>query len=739
MSLRNHYETAPSDEIYRRVREMDLLSGTTLRQAAHYDPIFTPLFISAGLTGSFTIGAATISYAAIASSIAVTALTLGAQMLLTPTVKVPKPEDGKAPKTQPIPYRIWGVGRTRLAGAYMLWEAKGRRLYAVQAIAGHRIKSVNRFWLHDDEVSLDASGNTTNAGDKRYANNVQISYRLGAATETAYPKITADLSSAGTWTANHRGDGQASLGMVVTSTAAQNQASMFPYGVPSLSVEADLTYCWDYRDSSQDPMNPGTWTWTRNSALILCWHQCFSEFGQRRDYRKAILPVLDMWVEEADICDEQVATSGGGFESRYECNGWDTTENSPKSGTNAILATCDGWLCERGDGALLLTVGKFRESRVSILTDADIIGRQIQYDVLFEDECNRLVPKFTYPSTDYSSTDTDFFEDTAAQLVSGRVLSQDADYSWCHQWRQARRLGKRDWLRVQQKVKGSLDIRLSGINAIYSRWVRLSTPNALPRLNGKVIENRRSVLALTKGGFTMEMIQHPDDIDAWTPAVDEGQIPPVPSAPNADNISTPVISTAIAVASGGSVYVQVQIVDPGDSSLTASVRYRIADTGAGQPGGWSEKVNPNATASGGFITLITDIVPADSALEVEAAFISSSGKHSDWSTAEEIFSTSDPNPPDVVTAVTAMGGHGSAAFSWTAPNSPNYSGSRLYWNTVNTFSTASAVSPPEYGAPGATDSRTITLAAGVKYGWVVAINRSGVSAAAVATGAFTVT
>jgi hypothetical protein len=711
-------------------------NGTALSPMPRRDPIFTPLFTSffvSTLGFSATAGAIAGS---IATAIVTTAITIGIQALTAQ--KPPKPDDGKAPITQAIPYRQWAVGRVRLAGAYMLWEAKGSKLYAVQAIAGHRIKSVNRYWLHDDEVFIDGSGVTTNDDVGRYGNNVTILSRLGLPTETPYAPLVADLASAGVWTNNHRGDGQASLAMIAQSVDAKNQQSRFPYGIPRLTVEADGAYVFDYRISS-DPGNVSAWVWTRNAALILCWHQCFNEFGHHRSFAKAILPVLDMWIEEADICDEDVPLAAGGTEKRYECNGFDTTENAPKVATNTILGSCDGWLCERGDGALLLTVGKFRESRVGVLYDGDVVGHQIQYNQLFEDEINRLVPKFTYPATDYTTSDTDFFEDTASQLEAGRVLAEDADYQWVHQWRQARRLGKREWLRIQQKIKGSIDVRLSGVNAVYSRWIRLNTPKRMPRLNGKLIENRKSTLSLLQGGFSMDIVQHPENIDDWAPSVDEGQQPPVPSNPGNANLDTPVINTAIAVASGGSVYIQVQIVDPVDSSLTPTVRYRIADTGAGLPGGWSEKVNPDATASGGFITLVTDIVPADSALEVEAAFVSSSGKYSDWSPAEDIFSTSDPNPPDVVTAVTAMGGHGSAAFSWTAPNSANYSGSRLYWNTVNTFSTASAISPPEYGAPGATDSRTITLTAGDKYGWVVAINRSGVSAAAVATGPFTVT
>ncbi|WP_338283994.1 hypothetical protein [Sinorhizobium sp. KGO-5] len=468
------------------------------------------------------------------------------------------------------------------------------------------------------------------------------------------------------------GDGQASLAMIAHNADAQDQQTAFPYGAPSPSVEIDGAYCWDFRDPAQDPEDPSTWTWTRNSANICAWHLCFNEFGFGLDYKKALLPVIDLWKEEADICDEDVPLAGGGTEKRYQCNGWDTTENGPKSGLNAILATCDGHLVARGDGARILTVGKFRDSRTATLTDADIVGHNVQYGVLFEDECNRLVPKFTYPATNYTSCDTDFFEDTDAQIAAGRVLTMEGSYEWCHQWRQARRLGKRDWLRQRQEVKGSLDVRLSGINAVYARWVRLETPKRLPKLDGKLIENRRSIVALTKGGFTMDFIEHPEGIDDWNPATDEGQQPPVPLAVNASDIPTPVINLIQAKANGGSVYIRVVIIDPEDGSLTPVVRYRVADAdGLGTPGAWVEQQNPNAEPSGGYIDLSTGNVPTDEVLDVQAAFIASNRRYSNWSVTETVTSTSDPTPPAALTSFTLTGSAprlGNAGFAFSTGN-----------------------------------------------------------------------
>ncbi len=557
----------------------------------------------------------------------------------------------------------------------MLHESSGHHLHAVQALVAHRSSAINRYWLHDDEVALNGGGQVISPGGGRYGNgNVTIEHRLGLPTETPYASAVAAFSGVGLWTNNHRGDGQTSVHMIAGATRLKDQNKVFPYGLPKLSVEGDWAMCWDFRDPAQDPDVPETWEWTRNSAIICAWHLCFNEFGFGLDYRKALLPVLDLWKEEADICDEDVPLAGGGTEKRYECNGQDSSENGPRTGLDAILATCDGHLVSRGDGARILTVGKFRESRCVTLSERHIVGRNIQYDRLFEDECNRLIPKFNYPATDYSTSDTDYFEDVDAQLTAGRVLAEDAEYLWVHQWRQARRLAIRDWRRLREKVNGSLDLRLSGINATCARWVRLETPNLMPRLDGKLIENRRSILSVTKGVFSMDFIQHPENIDAWNPATDEGAQPPVPPAPNASGIPTPVINLVQAKPNGTSVYVRVVLVDPSDATLTPVVRYRLADNGTGNPGAWVEQSFPDATPGVpvvGFIDLNTNVVPSDKLLDVQAAYKTSGGALSEWSATANVTSTVDPVAPAAIVSFTqtAAAPHlGNAVFSLTTPN-----------------------------------------------------------------------
>lgn len=744
MSLRREWESLDSAEIARRGRETDFCASTSLQSApAVYDPILTPLFASYfasfGITGSFFGAGLANTLGSLTTALVTTAASIGIQMALAP--KPPKPEDGKAPIMQAIPPRHWVVGRRRISGAYMMWEAKGRYLYSVQALAGHRITNIVTLYLHDDIVTRDANDDVIAFSDGRYAKQtVHIEHRLGLDPETAYDFLVADLAADDVWTNDHRGDGQASIAMRCTSPKAAFTQTVFPYGAPRLSAVVDGARVWDYRDEDQDPDDPSTWQFSRNAALVMCWHQCFNEFGHRRDYRKAILPLLDQWIEEANVCDEDMSTADGGTRKRFTTGGYDTTEHDPKIGTNAIMSACDGWLGEMPNGALLFIVGKFRETLVGELTDADVAGYQLQHDVLPEDECNRLIPKFTYPDTDYTTCDTDFFEDTAKQLAIGRPLAQEADYTWCDDWRQARFLGRRDWLRLQEPKRGELNVFLCGGNAIFKRWIRMSTPLGVPSMHGMLIENRGANLALLKGGFTLKFVKSPADIEGWNPTTDEGQKPPVPAKPNAADIVSPNITSVVAKATSGSVYLRIVIEDPEDDSLSLSVRYRIVDVGGGVPGDWVEKTYASAEPSSGSITVSTDIVPADQDLEVYAAFVSSKAKYSNWAPVGGylVRSTSDPVAPGLVTGVSVSTGVGMANFAWTSPNSENYAGAKIYWNTVNSFGSASFLGPIEYGSPKRADSATRSLTAGVRYGWITSVNKSGVESAPVATGAFVV-
>lgn len=676
------------------------LRSSTLLDQHHADPIFTPIFISIFGAGGFTIFGTTVTWASIASAIATTALTIGLSMLL---MKPPKPDKTRQPVVQAVPFRFYGVGKTRVSGALVLWEGRSKELFSIQAIAAHPINAYLQFYLHDDAVTL--TGNIVNAlPSKAYQKSrVQIFSRLGSVPGTVMSELVTAIGKAAVWGANHRGDGQAYLGMWCHYGKQKDFATTFPHGRPALSAVCEMALCWDFRDPDQDPDDPSTWAFTRNPVVHLAWHECFNEFGSKRDFRTAILPVLDMWQEEADVCDEPIARAGGGTEPRYQCDGQATTENDPKVFTNAILASMDAWMCDRGDGALLIVAGKFREKYVATLTDADIVGHSIQYDVLPEEEINRLIPRFNYPATDYTETDTDPFIDETAILQAGRPLARNGEYDFVTEWRQARRLGKRDFARVREKIRGRLDVRLTGLNAIYAPWVRLATPKRLPALDGALFSNRRAVMNLMKGGFSMDVIKMPADIDAWNPSTDEGSAPPIPQKPDPTTQFAPIIDGIFAKVSGPSVYLQIFLIDPNDDSLTPVIRWRVKDTGAGDPGAWVQLEFPDAEPDAGLIEVATGAVPADTVLQVEAAWRSGSAIWPWSSPTSEITTTVDLVAPLALTDFAVTGGSmhlGHAPLSFTTKNDAHLVNIAIYRAPKGvTLNKATHYAYPLYGVP----------------------------------------
>lgn len=707
-------------------------STSPLAYAAHTG--FIEALIASAITGLFGVTAPGWLVSGL-TALATTAITFGLQYLLMP--KPPRPADGKAPKVQAVPPVLFGCGTNRIAGSYVLWEEFEGALYAVTALCGHKISAIRRIWLHDDAVTTGAppyapfpdTPVVNGLDDGRYgASTVLIDTRLGEATETPYADFVANLSSGGVWTSNHRGDSTASLGMILTGSSAENFQKYYPYGICQPSIEGDLALVWDPRDEDQDPEDQETWTFSKNSALLILWWLCFCPFGPKWNYVKAILPVIDRWIEEADICDEDVPLAIGGTEKRYEANLWATTETDPIAFQNGLLASCDGHLAQYGDGTLVLTVGKFREELVETITDADIVGHYVQTDVPEEDEINRLVPRFTYPATDYSTALADYFEDTVAQSKVGRVLSQEADLQAVQQWRQARRLAIRDWRRLQQKKNGSFDLRLSAINASRSRWVRLQTPLRLPSLNSKLIENRRSILALMRGGYQMEWRLHPENIDAWNPETDEGAVPPVPARPNAEGLPTPAIDSVIAVGSSGSVYLRVAIVDIDRIDLAPGIRWRIKDIGGGTPGSWNDQVFSDWDVDSGLIALDTNPVPNDQLLEVEAFWVASGGTRSPYSTPrDEILATVDATAPLALLTFTASDGTGEFVANFATDTDAHLASVAIYKVASGGVldPDSDKVAQPAV-SPGISYAIPVATAAGAYDIYVQPLNRSGI-------------
>lgn len=719
--------------------------------AAHADPIVTPIVTAIlgelASTALFTTGAYTLTVGAAVSSLVTTALGLVLTLLLTPRPKTPTPDNGAMTVQQTLPYRVFAVGRTRLAGAIMLKEEFSSYLMQVNALAGHYCDGFEHIMLNDDLVSVPTVGLRLQgavavmAGGRYGGSYINIDTRQGIDTETAYGNIAGVAPLI--WTAAHRGDNIASMSMLCAPVVAKFWSTIFPYGAPQPSAILRGAIVYDPRDPSQNPADRSTWKWSKNTALIILWYLCFSDFGFRSNYETSIVPFMDFWLRAFADCEDAVAKKTGGTEPRYEVGGWSTAEQTRITNLAMMLQCCDGFLSRRGRGYVLI-VGKFYEPTV-IVTDDQIAGFTIQSNVSTEDKVNEGVARYTSPDNGYMAVDTDPVIDAVDQRARGGAPRKaQLEITWVQSTGQASRLLKREMIRQRTETRGSLVLYWSGMNAAFERYVRVQSNN-VPRLPNTVIEVRKAVIHAKSRTVSIDWILSGPEIDAYDPAIDESSPPFIPVRP--DSIVYPVV-TGVSILgslisdSYGSVTVVLlasfdQPLRNGIAwQLNYTVHYRLTDDGSGSPGPWVEQTFAAVTGVSGRVTLQTSPVPAGTSLDVE---ISTDGGIS-WSptaTVSTNLGNLSPLPPVWTSAV---GASGAATLTVVAPVSANFYGVQFYRAVHGgTFGSASSIGAVQTGAPSATISYVDTHTAGTFDYFAVAQTNVPVSSSPVGPRVATIT
>lgn len=718
--------------------------------AARADPIFTPLFTAlfaaAGMAGATVAG---VSIVSIASTVATIGLGFALMTLMSPPK--PKAEQGTISVQQPLPYRVFGYGTARLAGAVAFKESTGQVLGYIAVLNGHKVSGFRAIYLNDDPVLVPGSaypyinGPVQGLSDGRYGGSyVGIETRLGFTPDTPSNLILAHFG--GLWPATARGDGCAKIAMTCFAGPTKNFTRVYPYGAPQPSAVIDQYALYDPRDPTQDVRNPDTWKFSKNPALAILHFQCFSEYGPRRKYEVAILPVLDAWIAAANDCDAQVA-SRQGVEPRYQLGGWMTTEQDRKTALSTMLATCDGWFCERGDGTIIISVGVFRAPTVT-LTDDDILGFYLQRGSASDERINQATAKYTAPLCDYTTVETTPRIDAADQLSRpGAPRAAQLDLGWVQSTGQASRLLRREMTRQAEDVRGKLTCRLSAINAAYERWVLVAS-NSIPRMAGLVIEVRKAVLSIQTLTVELDFVATGAQIDTYDPATDESP-PPLPPQrlastppPTPANVSV----TTSQSQSGASATITLSVA--WDQPLYYGipwpldylVQWRVSSDGAADAQ-WTQQLYSSPGSQGGRITVMTPPMALGAYIDVQVTAISSGGVSSAPSpvvTLSTNISGAAPPPP---TQMTATDGTDQATLMCVAPNAPNIVGVRFYRSAVGAvFSSAVDVSGIVYGAANATAVYVdMGVAAGTYSYRAVAISQTGEPSAPCAPVTATVT
>ena len=660
--------------------------------------------IAFAIPAAGTATVAGISIATIAGNLIFTGGLYLASTLLAPSV--PGVEEQKITQKQSIPDRIWVAGSTRVGGAFVLSEAKDGVSHDVIAMMYGQTSGFRRLYLHDDVITLDGGG-FVNPIFSRYGDGyIHIETRDGLPTETVYTDLIADLPEA--WTSDHRGDNVTSVYMRCISAKATAFSKKYPRGLPQFSAAIDAPVCWDPSDEDQDPLDPGTWTFSNGNAIreIIRYLRTPRRLGGGGvDFERRILPRAAELAVQTAICDEDVPKKAGGTEKRYRlCGSW-KHRNDPADILPLMLASCDGTLGWYGDGTIRLRAGKLATPTVTI-RDRHILALTVDRGRSAADKVTTVSANYTSEAQEYSTADSERWpSDEAASETNDRVLPLSLPY--VPAFGQCRRLQKRAYNLETASLRGTMRTTLYGLAAVESEefpYAKIALEGAGdPLLEDATVRIARYEEDLKSGTvlFDWVRIDDPAGFDSWNAATEEGSEPQIQEVVEDSEIPIPQSVNATAeLDANGTIYIDVTFTTPERTDLEYWVALRLADIGGGTPGD-PQEIHYGEDAlveAAGVTTLTIPSVRQDTQYEIAVAAETSSGvkgAYSGWVPVDT--ANVAPGSPTFVDA-TVIGG--TAALVIKAPNSENVV-KLLVYRAVGgqAFNTATLVSGDLFCSP----------------------------------------
>lgn len=677
-------------------------------------PLLSNFFVAVGLPG-LAFGAAVGAVAVGASWLLIGGALLLANSLLSGQQQrpdAPKPEDGKYNLKTSVPPLVYVLGKVKKAGDYAFLEETYGTAYHITVWASHHIRGFVQHWLHDEAVTLDGGGNVVTPD--HFQGKVNIATRLGDDASTAYSHISAVFP--GIWGADHRGDGLATVAMAVRSVSAEDLQKVFPSGMPQHQVIAEG------HDRLVDPRT-GEAGYSENIALFRYWHLTHPVGGK--------LTRADMydpdWANAADICDQAITNRSGGSEPRYHGGMWFRANNDPVQIGRLMDQAAELVIYERADGLVGVHGGEYVEPDVRLTAD-DLVS--VRFDPNRRRSTNVLAVRGRYTDTEkgYNTADAAIYgipyptDDERTKTVDNQVVQRHNHMA---------RMQKIAYIRANAERVTLVAHYERAKKVPYRRFIKVHYP---PRMTESVVEiTGRPTLSLRNLTYEFEGIIIPGAaLYLFNAATEEGE-------PGANVL--PVERQDVPVPIGFDVTILQEEVGGGSTAAFAKAEFSF------QNDNFQYELEWQPTGGGA----VQQVLGTAGALEVRSGYLAdgveyrfrartwSAGTPSAWTGYIIKTATADPVAPGPVSGVSGAGGVGSVTFNWTAPNSANYVGARLYLNSTNSMTGATLVAT-EYGPPNIADSRVVNgVSAGTRYGFVVAINGSGVGATAVGTGALTVT
>lgn len=444
--------------------------------------------------------------------LAVSAAAAALQNRRTPIVK---PSDGQQEIRQEVPARRKSYGTVRLSGPIWFSErvlASPQLLYIGALINHGLIGAFLDYWIDDNEVEIDGSGNVTTAP----YTDVDILTRLGAAAETQYQEIEDNFAFS-----DARGDGTATALIKYDAFAnAEDQLENYPGGIPRFRTTISGSVVCDPRDPAQDPDDETSWEASDNPIVCLFTYCFLDPDGYGIPY-SWVEDNLAEWQAAMDACDGLVDKADATTEKRYRLAMTFALTDDPKDNAARILASCDGRMWPRRDGSMGISVGVFETPTIVIGPD-QIVGLELQRGRDRLDQVQGVRAQYMSPDHDYLEQEADLWPNGAdvVTLVEERIVSLDLTMVPSHA--QARRLMKREYIRNTSGWHGTVICNLGGIRARDERFIRMVVPVLQIDESFELIDYLQD---LDQYRVTLEVAAVPATIDDWDPGDEEGTAP----------------------------------------------------------------------------------------------------------------------------------------------------------------------------------------------------------------------
>lgn len=595
--------------------------------------------------GAETIfGAATAAVATVIGTSVIVGGAYAAQALFAEDPQK-EPTEGQVTTKQATPPRTRNYGQVKVGGPLMFLEmvhntVGGFPVFVhVIAINHGEIQGVEELWLNENNLTTEppvaAGGGQVlhkyvNPDGGSYCN---LQWERGTDTDVGFAYLhdwAPDI-----WDASHQGKGVAKMCLVMAQPVQEEFTFVYPGGQPPAARAVIRgVKVWDPRIPAQNKDDPATWTWTMNPVLIaLDFHR--HKDAMRLAHLDGVLftpaAITEDWIPAANICEEPIPLAAGGFEPRYDCSGgYELPNAAPKDVLAAMLATCDGQIYQRADGAIGIRVGKHVAPFVTIGDDHILAYDGFRKGDSAFTSVNEISAQYTGRQNDYQATEAMAWRDETDILHRGQVLTTSLRLFWVQSHSQARRLMKIEMARRNPEWQGRIVTDLYGLAAYNERFIWLAIAEL--EISG-TFEITDFQIDTGAGTCTISVSSFEQSAYDWDPALEEGNPPPIPdAAPVEDPIDPPEDLAA----GGGASFARSEaraVGDPINIVMTWSPSTRTDVTAVAQyrPSGGDDGSWLAANVQTSQLQAITPLVPTGDSFDVRVAWKVGS-RSSEWTT-----------------------------------------------------------------------------------------------------------